>query len=451
MKEALQRLDESGHVAYVVGGSVRDFLLQRPSKDHDIATDAGPDELCALFPNAVTVGKAFGVIKVPVRASVSDASAAKAGEGKPELLEIATFREDLKYADHRRPESVRFAGPLEDATRRDFTINALFYDPKTSRILDPTGGYEDLKAGVIRAIGKPDERFREDALRLLRAARFAAGLGFRLEPATAAAVQARAKLISHVSAERVRDELTLMLQGPRPAEAMELLSTLGLLRLVLPEVEAMKAVRQAPTYSAGLHGLDVFQSTLESLRGMAVRRSERSVALAWATLLYDVGKPVALARNDGRNFNGHELDGGRIARSIALRLRMARADMETIAAMVEDLIKFRDVFKMREATLERFVRLPYFEELLALHLAQAITLDGNLAYHEFCAFKLEELRRAPDREPPRLIDGTDLIQLGLKPGPEFSEILRVVEDLALEKKLSSKEQALEYVVSKFVK
>lgn len=443
MKEALQRLDEAGHVAYVVGGSVRDFLLRRESKDHDIATDAGPDELCAIFPNAITVGKAFGVIKVPIRGPGQD--------GKAEVLEIATFREDLAYQDHRHPESVRFAGPLEDASRRDFTINALFYDPKTSRILDPTGGFEDLKTGVVRAIGQPEERFREDALRLLRAVRFTAGLGFRLEPATAAAVQSKAKLIAHVSGERIRDELTLMLQGQKPAEAMEMLSELGLLKLVLPEAEAMRSVQQAPTYSAGLIGLDVFRSTLKTLQELARRIPARSVALAWAALLYDVGKPIAFGNNKGRNFNGHELDGSRIARSIALRLKMARADMETIAAMVEDLIKFRDVFKMREATLERFVRLPYFEELLALHQAQAITLDGNLAFHEFCAHKLEELRRAPDRAPPRLIDGKDLIQLGFKPGPEFSEILRVVEDLALEKKLASKEAALEYVVSKFVK
>lgn len=443
VKEALQKLDESGHVAYVVGGSVRDFLLRRESKDHDIATDAGPEELCSIFPKAITVGKAFGVIKVPF-------TGGKAG-GKTEIVEIATFREDLAYKDHRRPESVRFAGPLEDATRRDFTVNALYYDPKTSRILDPTGGFEDLRTCVLRAIGKPDERFREDALRLLRAARFAAGLGFRLEPATAAAARARARLISHVSGERIRDELTLMLRGARPADALETLSSLGLLKLVLPEVEALKSVRQAPTYSAGRSGLDVFQSTLETLRSLAARRPERSVALAWAALLYDVGKPVAFSRNEGRNFNGHELDGSRIARSIALRLKMARAEMEPLAAMMEDLIKFRDVFKMREATLERFVRLPYFEELLALHQAQAITLDGNLAYHEFCAFKLAELRRASNLAPPRLIDGKDLIQLGLRPGPEFSEILRVVEDLALEKKLATKEQALEYVISRFVK
>lgn len=440
VKQALQRLDEAGHVAYVVGGSVRDFLLQREPKDHDIATDAGPEELCAIFENAITVGKAFGVLKVPVGA----------GEGA-KLLEIATFREDLEYKDFRRPEAVRFAGPLEDAMRRDFTINALFYDPKNSRILDATNGFEDLKAGIVRAIGDPDARFREDALRLLRAARFAAQLGFALDPATESAIKARGKLIFHVSGERIRDELTLMLQGPRPALAIGILAQTGLLKGVLPEVEAMRGVIQAPTYFSGTGEASVLETTLKTQATLARKHPKRSAALAWAALLYDVGKPVAIRRSEGRNFNAHELDGSLLARSICLRFKMPRAEMDAIASMVEDLIKFHDVFKMREATLARFVRLPYFEELLALHQAQAISLDGNLAYYEFCAHRLAELRGSLELAPPRLIDGTDLIQLGFQPGPEFSEILRDVEDLALEKRLVSKEQALEYVVSKFVK
>jgi poly(A) polymerase len=419
--------------------------LGRETKDHDIATSASPDELCDLFPRAITVGKAFGVIKVPV-------------EGTPEPLEIATFREDLEYKDHRHPEGVKFSGPLEDARRRDFTINALFYDPKTTRILDSTGGFDDLKAGCVRAIGNPTERFKEDALRLLRAVRFTTTLGFSLDPETRKAVNENAKLIAHVSHERVRDETTLMLKGPRPANALELLSSLGLLGIVLPEVDALKRESQAPTYLNVMGTLaetdskdSVWATTLKTVRELAEKNPKRSNALAWGAVLYDVGKPTASIRNEGKNFNGHEIDGAKIARTIGERLRMPRSEIDQIAGFVEDLHKFREVFRMREATLERFVRQPGFAELLELHRAQSIASDGNLAYYEFCLSRHEQALRSDAELNPKLIDGKDLIQLGFKPGPEFSAILRTVEDMALEKKLTSKEQALEYVISRFVK
>jgi poly(A) polymerase len=437
VKEALQRLDDGGHVAYVVGGSVRDFLLGRETKDHDIATSASPDELCRLFPEAVTVGKAFGVIKVPVA-------------GRPDV-EIATFREDLEYKDHRHPVAVRFAGPEEDARRRDFTVNALFYDVKSARILDVCGGMEDLRAGVIRAIGDPAERFREDALRLLRAVRFRSALGFAIEPATAEAMQARAKLIAKVSHERVRDELGGMWKGPRPDEALRELSRYGLLKYVLPEVEAERGLAQIPAWSESEP--DVFGHTVRVLGWLArqnpVRPSQDSEVLGWAAVLMNVGKPGAAARSGGKNFNGHETDGARLAARACERLRLPRAAVERVAAIVEGQLKFREVFEMREATLQRFVREPHFEDALRLHRAEATASDGNLAFHEFCAARLEELRRAPEGEA-KLISGQDLIQLGFKPGPKFSEILRTVEDLALERKLTSKDEALEYVVKHFV-
>lgn len=437
VKEALQKLDQAGHVAYVVGGSVRDFLLGRQSKDHDIATGAGPDELCALFPDAVTVGKAFGVLKIPI------------AEGGAEFLEIATFREDLSYQDHRHPVAVRFAGPVEDAERRDFSINALYFDVKTSRILDSVQGMEDLQAKVIRAIGEPKDRFQEDALRLLRAVRFAASLGFTIESKTEEAIRAKAKLIQHVSGERIHDEMTRMLTGPRSAQAIAQLSEMGILKHIIPEVEALKGVVQASGY-APLSGADAWQHTLRALRFLEQEYPNRSAALAWATLLHDIGKPV-LARSGAKNFNGHELEGIRLVALIAARLKMSRADSDRIAALVQDHLKFKDVFGMREATLLRLLRQPYFEELLALHKANALAFDGNLAAYEFCASRHEALKKLPSQELPRLIDGSDLIQLGLRPGPEFSEILRTIEDLALERKLQTKEQALEYVIQHFVK
>lgn len=433
----MDRLDDAGFVAYVVGGSVRDFLLGRETKDHDIATDASPDELVKLFPDAITVGKAFGVIKVPV----------KSLPGAPPV-EIATFREDLEYHDHRHPKGVKFSGPMEDARRRDFTVNALFYDPKTSRILDPTGGMEDLRAGKVRAIGDAEERFREDALRLVRAVRFATALGFELDAATTAAVRAKAKLIAKVSAERVRDELSLMWSGPRPADALRMLSQLGLLKQLLPEVEGLKGVDQSPVHHP--EG-DVWSHTVKLLQALAFQLPKRSNTLGWAALLHDIGKPLAARRSGGKNFNGHEIEGSRIALAVSDRFKLSRADAVRVAALIENHLKFKDVFQMRESTLQRFLREPFFEELLALHKADASASDGNLAFHEFCEFKLRELRESESHETPRLLDGKDLIQLGLQPGPEFSGILRVIEDLALEKKLRSKEEALEYVVRHFVK
>ena len=444
MKEAIERLDDAGHVAYVVGGSVRDFFLQKPSKDHDIATSASPDELCALFPEAITVGKAFGVLKIPLREPLPE----PASKGMGQLfLEIATFREDIEYEDHRHPKEVRFAGALEDASRRDFTINALYYDPKISRVYDPTGGMEDLKAGIVRAIGNPSQRFKEDALRLLRAVRFTSGLKFALERETAEAIRARARLITHVSSERIRDELTLMWMGPRPELALQMLSDLGLLRFILPELEALKGVAQSPLYHP--EG-DAWAHTLKCLKCMAHQNPKRTSTLAWGTLLHDVGKPPAGKRNAGKNFNGHEIDGAKMATHIGERLKMSGDDIGQIVALVSDHLKFKDAFQMRESTLERFIRQPHFEELLALHHADASASDGNLAYYEFCASRLQ-LLKSGGTPTPKLIDGKDLIQLGFQPGPQFSEILRTIEDLALERKLSSKEEALEYVVRHFVK
>lgn len=420
MKEAIQTLGEAGHVGYVVGGSVRDFLLglagqeAGPAKDHDIATSASPDELCALFPRAITVGKAFGVIKVPV--------GPPAGEGVASssvLLEIATFREDLDYQDHRHPAAVRFAGPEEDARRRDFTINALYYDPKTSRILDSVGGVEDLGARRIRAIGDPHERFREDALRLLRAVRFSARLGFAIDPETEEALRARAKLILKVSAERVRDELSLMWTGPRPALALSALASYGLLEHVLPEVESRRAHR-----------------IMELLGQLA----ERPSALAWAALLLEASRDAA------RSAPGPAA----VVRAVTERMRMSREEADRVALLVEEQPKFREAFKMRESTLQRFLRQPGFEQMLALHRLDAIVTDGNLAFHEFLQTRRNEWRRMPEKSP-KLLAGSDLVQLGLRPGPEFAEILRVVEDLALESKLSTKEEALEYVVRHFVR
>jgi poly(A) polymerase len=224
----------SGHSAWLVGGCVRDLLLGRVPKDFDVATSAVPAEILRLFPNAGQVGAHFGVVLV----HQADAQ-----------VEVATFRSDLDYTDGRRPNAVHFeSSPEQDVLRRDFTINALLLDPDTNEVLDYVGGRADLDARIVRAIGDPVRRFQEDHLRLLRAVRFAARLGFSIEPATFAAMQSLAPAIHHISIERVRDEISRILTEGGARRGFELLDASGLLREVLPEVAALKGVEQPPEF-----------------------------------------------------------------------------------------------------------------------------------------------------------------------------------------------------------
>jgi poly(A) polymerase len=433
----LSQLDEAGHVAYVVGGSVRDFLLGKEPKDHDIATTATPDELSEIFPNSIEIGKAFGVLKIPVKDS-------------KQILEIATFRKDLEYKDHRHPEGVELSTPEEDAKRRDFSVNALFYDSKTAKILDCVDGIEDLQKKIIRAIGIPQERFREDALRLIRAIRFAVQLGFEIHPETLVAIKEKAKLISKISYERIRDEIHLMFTGPNPAGALSLLSKCGLLSSILPEVEELKQIPKAMARKSRTEAeVDTWTHTLKIIEMIAKQNPSRSPVLVWAAVLHETGKARLYRLNKGRTFNGHEIEGAKTAKSVGDRFKLTKNEIHQIVAMIENHLHFRDVFKMRESTLQRFVSQPFFETLLAFHRADATITDGNLANYEFCSSKLRDLN-SKDKSF-KLLDGNDLIQLGLSPGKEFSEIIRVIEDLAMENKLTTKEEALEYVIKNFVK
>lgn len=401
VRAVLNRLHQEGFVAYVVGGSVRDFLRGETPKDYDIATSANPDELEKLFSNALTVGRAFGVFKVPIESKEPDVH---------EFVEVATFRSDLDYKDHRHPESVEFKGPQEDAERRDFTVNALFFDLKTQTIIDFVGGFADLKSRTLRAIGHPSLRFKEDALRLLRAVRFSVRFGFTIEEETKKAIQMRSNLIEKISAERVRDELSLMLLGRDPHLAFRKLKELGLLERILPEV---------PTIPE------------RELEWMSKLHEKTSLELAWATLLVNSEK----------------------TEPVTTRLRLSNEQVLAIEYLVTNISKFREVFRMREATLIRWISHPQFENLLKLHRSVSVATDGNLAAYEFCLSRYREVRQARANDPlfgEKLITGEDLIQLGLKPGPLFSEILHTVDDLALEKRFKTKEEALEFVVKYFV-
>ena len=425
-------LREAGHQAYLVGGCVRDLLLKRQPDDFDVATDATPDRVQELFPGSIAVGARFGVVIV-------------VAEGAE--VEVATFRSDIGYSDGRHPDRVVYSRtPEEDARRRDFTINGLLMDPQSGEVLDFVGGRADLAAGVIRAIGEPATRFAEDKLRMVRAVRFAARFGYAIAPATFAAIPPLAAEIRWVSAERLRDELTRLLIEGAARRGFELLEESGLLQPLLPEVARMRGVEQPPQFHP--EG-DVWIHTRMMLEGLT---AGCATTLAWGVLLHDVGKPPTFAPPTGPGerirFDGHVEVGTRMAEEICRRLRFSNDDTEQIVALVANHLRFKDVSQMRAATLKRFVRLPRFEEHLELHRLDCLASHGNLEAYEFVRRFLAET--PPDQvRPPRLISGEDLARMGLLPGPLFREILQTVEDGQLDGRLTSREQALAFVRSKY--
>jgi poly(A) polymerase len=429
-ERVVRTLREAGHQAYLVGGCVRDLLLGREPEDYDVATDAVPERVMQIFPRTWAVGAQFGVVLVPV-----DGAEDKQGEPR-RVIEVATFRSDVSYSDGRRPDRVLFTGsPQEDVRRRDFTINGLMMDPLTGEVLDFVGGREDLKAGIVRAIGEPERRFAEDKLRLLRALRFAARFGYRIDPATFAAIRKHAADIRQVSRERVRDELTRMLTEGRARRAFELMDESGLLQEVLPEIAAMKGVAQPPEYHP--EG-DVWTHTLMMLEMLPEGVSR---TLAWGTLLHDVGKPPTFrVAPDRIRFDGHVDVGVKMAQEICRRLRMSGEDTEQIMALVANHMRFADAPRMNPSTLKRFFRLPRFDEHLELHRIDCTASHGDLGRYEFVREKLRELPPEALRPPP-LLTGRDLIEMGYEPGPRFKEVLAAVEDAQLEGRVNTKDEA----------
>ncbi|HYL09318.1 MAG TPA: CCA tRNA nucleotidyltransferase [Candidatus Acidoferrales bacterium] len=425
-------LRANGHQAFLAGGCVRDLLLGREPADFDVATDAVPARVQELFPNSNAVGARFGVILV-------------VDEGTH--TEVATFRSDVSYSDGRHPDAVIYARtPQEDVQRRDFTINGLLIDPQTEKVLDYVGGRADLEAKVIRAIGEPSRRFAEDKLRMMRAVRFAARLGYAIEPATAHAVREHAREITEVSAERLRDELTKILTEGAARRGFELLDELGLLARVLPEVTRMRGVEQPPQFHP--EG-DVWIHTRLMLEGLAPGCSP---TLAWGVLFHDVGKPPTFAPPAGPGgrirFDGHVEVGARMAEEICRRLRFSNEEIEQIVLLVENHLRFKDALEMRPATLKRFVRLPRFEEHLELHRLDCLSSHRNLEAYEYVSHFLKETP-AEEVRPPRILTGDDLRGLGFTPGPVYKEILQAVEDAQLENRLKSHQDALEFVRMNF--
>ena len=411
----LARLHASGHIAYLVGGCVRDHLLHRQPKDFDVATDAQPTELTALFPGAELVGAHFGVIL---------------SHG----VEIATFRSDGPYLDGRHPQSVQFeTDPARDAARRDFTINGLFYDTQTNQIIDHVNGVIDLANKTIRAIGDPARRFAEDHLRLLRAVRFAARFEFEIEPATARAIRAHNAQIQTVSPERIRDEISRILTEPHPRRGLELLDKLNLLEQILPEAKALQGVRQPPQFHP--EG-DVWTHTLMMMEGL----DKPTITQAWGVLLHDIGKPPTFTETDRIRFNGHESVGARMATDILHRLKYPNEVIETVHALVAQHMKFLAVKTMRASTRKRFLRQQIMPELLELHRLDAVSSNGHLEVYNRCR---EELENTPPEAltPKRLLTGDDLLNMGIPKGPQIGRLLKDLEDAQLEGLITTEPEA----------
>ena len=424
--EVVARLQGSGFRALWAGGCVRDLILGEDPADYDVATDATPDQVMGLFRRTVPVGVSFGVVRV-------------LGPPRVGEVEVATFRSDGAYLDGRRPESVTFGSPEADAARRDFTINGMFLDPASGEVLDYVGGRDDLAAGVLRAIGTPSERFAEDKLRLLRAARFAARFGLAIEPATRAAIAAMADQVRVVAAERIAQELRKMLVHASRARGMDLAFDLGLVAAILPDAARMKGLAQDKPARPGDDLWD------HSLAVLDLLPADPSFPLAFAALLHDVGKPPTRALRDGRvTFYNHEQAGARIADGIARDLKLANAERERAVWLVDFHQYLGEARSLREAKLKRVLAMPGIEELLALHRADALASTGDASQVDYCEAYLREEPAGPISPPP-LLNGHDLAKHGLKPGPQFRTLLDLVYDAQLEGIVRNKKDALEWV------
>ena len=429
-REIVARLRAAGHVAYFAGGCVRDLVRGETPKDIDIATDARPETVQKIFKRTHAVGAHFGVIVVL--------------ENEMQF-EVATFRSDGVYLDGRRPTEVHFATAEDDAARRDFTINGMFFDPVAEEVIDFVGGRADLEARVIRAIGDPGQRFAEDRLRMLRAVRFATTLEFEIAGTTWDALSANSWTITEISAERIREELVRIFLSPQRARGWDLLDASGLMASVLPELEAMKGCEQPPQFHP--EG-DVFKHTRIMLELLP---AQASLPLILSVLFHDIGKPPtsAVDENGRIRFNGHDRVGAEMTEALMERLRFSRAEIEATVEAVRQHMVFKDVPKMRVAKLKRFMARPTFADEMELHRVDCVSSHGLLDNYEFLLQKREEFSREPIIPPP-LVRGDDLLALGLKPGPKFGEILEAVETRQLEGEFVSREAALAWVKREYV-
>ena len=424
-KKLARLLTESGHTAYFAGGCVRDKLLGHEPKDYDIASSATPSEVLKLFPKSNEVGAHFGVVIV---------------KHDGEHVEIATFRTDGSYKDGRRPDSVTFSTPEEDAQRRDFTVNGLFEDPETHQVIDHVNGLPDLESRTLRAIGNPAHRFQEDALRLLRAVRFSTTLGFSVESETLGAIKENAHLLRKISPERIRDEFSKIITHPNRRCGLELLVDTGLIVHFLPEILPLIGCEQPPQWHP--EG-DVYTHTCIMLEML---EPDAPLELCLATLLHDIAKPPTQTVDpDGRiRFNGHDALGAEMTHDILTRLKYSNAVIRDAEHMVSRHMQFMNVQQMRKAKLKRFMSEPTFPQEMELHRVDCASSNGFTDNYNFLNERAEEFASEP-LIPKPLITGRDLINKGLEPSPQFTEILEQIQTEQLENRLNTRDEALEYL------
>jgi poly(A) polymerase len=423
----IKRLRESGYESYLAGGCVRDMLLKKAPQDYDITTAAKPEEIAKLFSHTIPVGAQFGVMLVVI-------------DEQP--FEVATFRYDGAYLDGRHPAEVRYGSLEEDIRRRDFTVNGMVYDPIDDRLVDQVDGRKDLERGLIRAIGNARERFGEDRLRMVRAVRLAASLGFTIEEQTFVAIRELAPTITDISWERIGEEITRILTEGKARKGFELLDATGLLKILLPEIENMKGVEQSPDYHP--EG-DVFVHTLLTLSHL----NAPTETLAYGCLFHDVAKPLCIRRDGDRlTFYGHTEKGAEIAQDVLKRLKRSRSTWERVAYLVHNHLRLVQAPNMRLSTLKRFLGEEGIDELLELARIDALSSSGDLQYYNFCKQKLIELDQE-EIHPEPLLRGRDLIEMGFSPGPIFQTILKQVEEAQLGGELTSREAALAWVRNSF--
>ena len=442
----VRQLQDAGHEALWAGGCVRDELLGLTPKDYDVATSAIPEAVQQLFRRTLAIGASFGVVEV---------LGPRQDRFQPKV-QVATFRIDGGYSDGRRPDQVVFSSAREDALRRDFTVNGMFFDPIKGELIDFVGGQNDLHARILRAIGEPEVRFQEDKLRLLRAVRIATRFDLTIEPRTQAAIALMAGALPVVSAERIAEELRQLLVHPRRVRGLNHLLDLGLAAAILPELVPMKGLPQGlPTQPSG----DLWNHVM---RVMDLLGPAPSFPLAMATLLHDVGKPATAGRTaapdeatssstlspgegpvvrDRYTFYHHEHVGARMADAIALRLKLSNEERKRIVWLVEKHQYLADAQRMRPSKLKVVLNDPGIHELLTLHRADALASGKSIENIEFCE---ELLRKWTPNElnPPPFVTGYDLKRLGVMPGPRYKELLDAVREAQLDGTTKTREEAL---------
>ena len=439
----VRHLRDAGYEALWAGGCVRDQLLGLEPTDFDVATGARPEQVQQLFRRTIAVGASFGVVEV---------LGPRDEQGQYCKVQVATFRSDVSYSDGRHPDAVEFSSAREDALRRDFTINGMFYDPLENKLIDYVGGQADLRARLLRAIGVPARRFEEDKLRMLRAVRFATKFDLDIEPATEAAIRAMAGQIAVDSAERVAEELRKLLVHPRRARGMRVFTELGLAAVLMPELLPMKGLPQglpvdphalpAPGESGHPTVSDLWEHVLRVLELLG---PQPSFPLALAALLHDVGKPRTVGRTPDRyTFHSHEHVGRRLASEICLRLKLSNEERERVEFLVEKHQVLCNARQMRTSKLKTLLIHPGIHELLALHRADALASNRSMAHVEYCELVLRQWT-AEDLNPPPLLTGHDLTRMGLEPGPLYKRLLDAVREAQLDGTIKNAREARELV------